>query len=89
MSKYMTSWRAELADAMEMAEDAGPIIACTLDDEGLDEPFDSGWGGIQGEAFTAWTRGRVYFPVCYDGSEWVGSAPRHPCSETTKHQGGG
>ena len=38
--------------------------------------------------FTAWTETRVFFPIVYDGSEWCGSAPRHPCNEAMEHQGG-
>lgn len=54
----------------------------------LDRKFDPGWGGTEGNAFTAWTEKRVYFPACYDGSEWVASVPRHPCDEATEHIGG-
>ena len=85
----MSTWRKEIAEEMEISHDVGPIIACTLDDAGLDRIFDSGFGSAEGASFTAWTDARVYFPVCYDGSEWVGSAPRHPCNEATDHQGGG
>ena len=30
----------------------------------------------------------VYFPICYDGAEWVGHAPRNPCDIAMEHQGG-
>ena len=36
-----------------------------------------------------WTAARVYFPACYDGSEWCESVPRNPCDEATTHVGGG
>lgn len=55
----------------------------------LDVTFDTGYGSAQGPSFTAWSANRVYFPLCYDGSEWVGSAPRNPCEQACVHQGGG
>lgn len=82
-------WADMLAECMQKANDPGPVIACTLSPAAMSWPFDSGFGGTCGEPFTAWTRDRVYFPVCYDGAEWVGSAPRHPCDEATEHVGGG
>ena len=47
---------------------------------------DTGYFKI-GDGSTAWTKTRVFFPVCYDGAEWVGSAPRNPSDEVTEHQG--
>mgnify|MGYP003587901152 CR=1 FL=1 len=55
----------------------------------IDYDFNSGYGGKEGFAFTAWTKDRVYFPGCYDGSEWIDSIPRNPCDEATSHVGGG
>lgn len=51
--------------------------------------FDSGYGGVEGFSFTAWTKDRIYFPAQYDGSEWIASVPRNPCDEVTYHIGGG
>lgn len=84
----MTNWRNMILE--EILDTEGPdakMIACTLTDEQLGEEFDASYGIERGAPFTAWTENRVYFPVCYDGSEWVGSAPRHPCDEATTHQG--
>lgn len=64
------------------------IIACTLTEEELLEEFHTGYGSIEGKAFTAWGEKYVYFPICYDGAEWVGKAPRNPCNEATEHMGG-
>jgi len=83
-----TCWASLLIEEVADQKDPGPIIFCTLSDEEMKEVFDSGYGGTQGKPFTAWTENRVYFPVMYDGSEWVGSAPRNPCEERTHHQGG-
>jgi hypothetical protein len=55
----------------------------------LDDEFCDGFGGEEGCYFTLWTKDHVYFPCCYDGSEWAGSAPRNPCDEAMAHQGGG
>jgi len=51
--------------------------------------FYPGYGRPEGIPFTLWTHKRVYFPVQYDGSEWVTSVPRDPCEEVTSHVGGG
>jgi hypothetical protein len=81
----MTTWKAQLEEAAGDEK----IIACTLTEEELGREFDNGYGGEEGMPFTAWSETRVFFPICYDGSEWVGSAPRNPCNEATPHQGGG
>jgi len=78
-----TTWRKKIA---QTADDQ--IIYCTLTEEELDEVFDNGYGGIEGKPFTAWSEKYVYFPIVYDGSEWVGSALRNPCNIATNHQGG-
>jgi hypothetical protein len=88
MSRNMTTWRKELTEAFaEAGEDISKMV-CTLDDAGLDKEFYPGFGGSEGPAFTAWGEKYVYFPVVYDGSEWVGKAPRNPCDEATEHVGG-
>ena len=51
--------------------------------------FDAGYGAEEGVAFTAWSENYVYFPINYDGAEWVGHAPRNPCDIKMEHQGGG
>ena len=83
----MSTWRKKIENERSKRED-GPIIACTLSDDELDFKFDSSWGTPKGKPFTAWSECRVYFPVTYDGAEWVGSAPRDPCDEATDHVGG-
>ena len=80
----MATWR-EL-----IKETAGDdkIISCTLIDKEMDIEFNGGYGGAEGKSFTAWSERYVYFPVVYDGAEWVGRAPRNPCKQVTEHQGG-
>lgn len=54
----------------------------------MTQPFYDGYGGSEGPAFTAWSLNRVYFPVVYDGSEWVESVARNPTLEAKEHCGG-
>jgi len=84
-----TTWRTKLLQAFTETGDDFDQMICTLSEKELDEEFDPSYGFIGGKAFTAWGEKYVYFPVVYDGSEWVGYAPRNPCGEATPHQGGG
>ena len=84
-----TTWRKEITAVMQdHGESWADVEGCTLDDAALDVAFDTLSGRPEGEHFTLWTRTRVYFPACYDGTEWVASVPRHPCDEATEHVGG-
>jgi len=85
----MSTWRSLIREAMESREeDINDIVSCTLSEKQLDVKFASGYGLSKGKPFTLWTSKRVYFPIVYDGMEWVGSVPRNPSKEATKHQGG-
>lgn len=47
---------------------------------------------ILADRIAAWLRAliaeqQVYFPVVYDGSEWLGSAPRDPERRGQEHVG--
>jgi hypothetical protein len=84
-----TTWKIEILEAMaEFGETFDDAESCTLSDKELTKEFYSDHGGTEGTPFTLWTEKRVYFPVVYDGAEWVGSVPRNPCDEATKHLGG-
>lgn len=86
----MTTWRELITDEMEIHGDSwdGPVrVAATRGPESLDEIFNADYGRINGGSFTVWTQRRVYFPLVYDGAEWCGSVPRHPCDEPMPHQG--
>ena len=85
----MTTWAKELDQALKDAGDKGESLACTLSDLELRVEFDGGSGCTEGAPFLAWTATRVYFPVCYDGAEWVGSAPREPQAAGQEHVGDG
>lgn len=84
----MATWKLLIEIEMNANKDEGQLIACTLSEQELNYEFCNGWGCSNGKSFTAWTNDRVYFPVVYDGAEWVGSAPRNPCNEATDHHGG-
>jgi hypothetical protein len=86
-----TNWNELIVENMEKYGETmkDEIGHAPLGDDWVYERFDDGYGGINGCPFTLWTKKRVYFPVCYDGAEWVGSVPRNPCLEATIHLGGG
>lgn len=89
MINWEASWRELIGHEMERCgESWGEVEACTITDVELDRRFDSGFGGTEGSPFTLWTKRRVYFPVVYDGAEWVASVPRNPTLEHTEHVGG-
>ena len=54
----------------------------------LNRQFDRSYGLTEGRRFCIWTTHFVYFPICYDGSEWVGSVSRNPNGRPIGHQGG-
>ena len=86
----ITTWRKLLKIALQQVKESfKDIIEITLTDEELDAEFNDGFGGEEGRSFTAWTQERVYFPACYDGSEWAASVPRNPCKTAMRHVGGG
>lgn len=90
----MTTWRKELVEARKpgyrdtRAEDTSAVVAVAPSEDALDVEFDDGYGGSEGPAVLIWTEVRVYFPVVYDGAEWLGSAPRNPTTEGQAHVGG-
>jgi hypothetical protein len=85
----MSTWRQLITERLsDFSEDWLDVVACTLDDAGLDLEFDDGFGNEEGSTFTVWTATRVYFPATYDGNEWVASVSRHPDGKPTEHVGG-
>ena len=84
----MSNWYDMLKEKMEQDGEDFTARHCTLDEAALKKYFDDGYGRTVGEPFTAWGENWVYFPICYDGAEWVGHAPRNPCDTAMDHQGG-
>ena len=82
-----TTWNKEIIKAMADHRETMDDVVAKTDFDG-DREFYDGYGFVEGEPFTLWTKNRVYFPIVYDGSEWVGSVPRNPCDEATEHLGG-
>lgn len=86
----LTNWNELLQSEMCRVEDSGPILYKSPNDDDIwSETFYAGYGRENGKPVLAWTEDRVYFPVAYDGSEWMGSAPRNPQSKGQEHVGGG
>lgn len=83
-----TTWRKQFDQARKDWSDQSVVVAIAPNDAALDVVFDPGWGGSEGPPVLIWTEERVYFPVVYDGSEWLESAPRNPVSEGQAHVGG-
>jgi hypothetical protein len=88
MDDDLTTWRQQLAKEMQAEEDTSPVVAVAPSEGVLDVQFDAGYGGSEGPDVLIWTEQRVYFPVVYDGAEWLGSAPRNPQPEGQCHLGG-
>ena len=84
----MANWYEMLKAEMEARRDDFESRVSTLNEADLKVEFNNGFGEMNGKNFTAWGENWVYFPICYDGSEWVGSAPRNPCDISMEHQGG-
>lgn len=91
LEKYMKEKDESFKDIIHsvfVVEDNWKEEQLKMTDAELDREFDDGYGGAEGCSFTIWTETRVYFPVVYDGSEWISSVPRNPCDEATSHVGG-
>jgi len=74
----MNCWKNMLVEEMEKyGETIADIISNTMTEEQMNEVFDDGYGIAYGCSFTVWTEKSVYFPVCYDGAEWVGRVARN------------
>lgn len=85
----MTTWKEQILDEMDIVgETFQDVVSCTLTEEQLLKKFDCSFGGQEGLAFTLWTSYRVYFPVVYDGAEWVRLVSRDPNGKPTEHVGG-
>lgn len=89
--RHTVTWRQLIDVEMQVNEDSWDNMEfIAIDDQdSLDAQFDNDYGSINGCPFTAWTTEHVYFPIQYDGAEWVGSVPRHPNGKALRHQGGG
>jgi hypothetical protein len=83
------SWRELIEDQLMAIGLSWNDIESIAGEEGMDLRFYSGYGGTEGTPFTVWTSDWVLFPICYDGAEWVGKAPRNPNGVAMEHQGGG
>lgn len=83
------TWRKGYEDESSNRDDTSSIVSVYPNFDVLDIEFDDGFGCAEGPPFLLWTENYVYFPVQYDGSEFIGSAPRNPCNIAQFHVGGG
>lgn len=85
----MATWSELLKKEFDKNGDDFDAKVCVLTLEELDVEFYDGYGLPNGKPFLAWGDKFVYFPVCYDGAEWVGSVPRNPTDNIEiEHFGG-
>lgn len=90
IGNIMKNWKTMIDEALEEnGEGWGDVQENTMSESDMEKEFDDGFGGIEGCAFTVWTKRGVYFPVCYEGAEWVGRVSRNPDGKPTKHIGSG
>ena len=85
----MATWKELFQDAFVQTKDKWDDLKTTFKNGEENTDFNPGYGRENGCHFTAWSKDYVYFPICYDGSEWVGHVARNPCDIKHEHQGGG
>ena len=85
------TWKGMLDyELLKNGESWDDVEENTMTDNDMYREFESSFKQhAQGAPFTVWTKNRIYFPCCYDGSEWVGSVSRNLDGKATKHIGGG
>ena len=85
-------WKQKIETEMEKRGDTWDHIEAAIpseDSKKYEETFYAGYGSPEGEPFIVWTERYVYFPICYDGAEWVESVPRNPMyGYKPEHYGG-
>ena len=87
-----TTWNKVLAELLAESERVGEpdviIAKAPADEKVWDQEFSDGYGTSEGAPVLAWSEEWVYFPVVYDGAEWLERAPRHPRATGQDHVGG-
>ena len=83
-----TTWLDQLRIARIAADDTEGDAILAPNAAAFNAEFYDGYGTAEGPPVAAWTRRRVYFPVTYDGAEWLDSAPRAPQENGQEHVGG-
>jgi hypothetical protein len=87
--RTMTNWHELIGGELEKnGETWGDMVSITLTRRELLKKFEISYSGPAGMPFAAWTTSFVYFPLCYDGADSCGSAPRNPGASPLPHQGG-
>ena|SRR3990172_3728886 len=81
------SWKDMLNSALKRnGESWSDVVFNTMAEEEMAKKFYTGFGIVEGCPFTVWTKNSVYFPLQYEGSEWVGRVSRNPDGNPTIHQ---
>jgi hypothetical protein len=91
------SWFKMLAAQLERRSDT--FVSLCIEIEGTPtfvplnhyqfcKPFDAGFSYYERCHFTAWGESYVYFPMTFEGAEWIGSVPRNPELCATNHFSG-
>ena len=84
----LTTIRELLEEVFNYTGDSLGTIEYRLEGLSLDEEWDNGHGASEPDfKFVAWSEKYVYFPLCYDGLFWIGSAPRNPGGSPLLPQG--
>lgn len=90
----MTTWKVLIVEEMTKHHDRWDEIVETIppieETPWYDIEFNnSRYGSQEGDSFVVWTENYVYFPIIYDGYEWVGCVPRNPEKDwKVEHFGG-
>jgi len=76
------TWEKLVKEAMALHnETMDDVVSMNCNPKQLRKRFYEGYGEEHdASGFTLWTKNRVYFPVCCEGYEYVGSAQRNPSS---------
>ena len=84
----MTNWHKMISQVLENnGESWDDVESNTMSEEDMLEEFNDEYGSVNGCPFTIWTKKSVYFPVCYNGAEWVDHVSRNPDGRPTNHVG--
>ena len=85
----MMTWRKAIENQFEIHKDSWKNVVSIAPEDGawLDYLFDDDETVPQGEAFTVWTKTRIYFPVFSDNQEYCDSISRDPDQKPTRHIG--
>ncbi len=77
------NWYDELKKEFKKNDDDFKKYKCTLTLKQLKHEYEV---LPSAQPFRAWSEKYVYFPIEYDGDNWLGSVLRNPCNKAFFHQ---